>query len=151
MSGGHISDDRDRRLCKTYRESFDKDEFKDSALRKFPDESPHFFGMPPNAEIGSLTTQTDFRFETLMNVQPGVTGGDDGDASMEKSVKKTLDEILTNVSDKFNITELYNRREARAVRLDLSPGVRVDEFIHDRDKAVAHRARHSARWRTDSQ
>jgi dynein heavy chain len=132
MYGGHISDDRDRRLCKTYLESFDKEdfeggelvpgfpaptglstmeEFKDYALREFPDDSPHLFGMHPNAEIGSLTTQTDFMFETLMNVQPRVAGGEEGDASMEKSVKKTLDEVLTNVPDKFNITELYNRVE----------------------------------------
>jgi dynein heavy chain len=76
MYGGHISDDRDRRLCKTYLESFDKDdfegaelvpgfasptgistleEFKEYALREFPDESPYLFSLHPNAEIGSLT------------------------------------------------------------------------------------------------
>jgi dynein heavy chain len=132
MYGGHISDDRDRRLCKTYLESFDKEdfeggelvpgfpattglstmeEFKDYALREFPDESPHLFGMHPDAEIGSLTTQTDFILNTLLNVQPRVAGGEEGDSSMEKSVKKTLDEILQNVPERFNITKLYTRVE----------------------------------------
>jgi dynein heavy chain len=132
MYGGHISDDRDRRLCKTYLESFDKDdfegaelvpgfpsptglstleEFKEYALREFPDESPYLFGLHPNAEIGSLTTQTEFIFSTLMNVQPRVAGAEEGDSSMEKSVKKALDEILTNVPEAFNIQELYNRIE----------------------------------------
>ncbi|KAK8861127.1 hypothetical protein M9Y10_012822 [Tritrichomonas musculus] len=132
MYGGHISDDRDRRLCKTYLESFDKEDFegaelvpgfpsptglntmeeyKEYALREFPDESPYLFGLHPNAEIGSLTTQTEFIFSTLLNVQPRVAGGDEGDSSMEKGVKKTLDEILTNVPEAFNIQELYNRIE----------------------------------------
>jgi dynein heavy chain len=87
------------------------EEFKDYALREFPDESPYLFGMHPNAEIGSLTTQTEFIFHTLLTVQPRVGGSEEGDASMEKSVKKTLDEILQNVPDRFNITELYNRVE----------------------------------------
>jgi dynein heavy chain len=132
MYGGHISDDRDRRLCKTYLESFDKEDFegaelvpgfpaptglssiqdyKDYALREFPDESPYLFGLHPNAEIGSLTTQTDFMFSTLLEVQPRVAGAEEGDSSMEKSVKKALDEILTNVPEAFNIQELYNRIE----------------------------------------
>ena len=132
MYGGHISDDRDRRLCKTYLESFDKEDFeggelvpgfpsptglstmeeyKEYALREFPDESPYLFGLHPNAEIGSLTTQTEFIFSTLLNVQPRVAGGDEGDSSMEKGVKKTLDEILTNIPEAFHIQELYNRVE----------------------------------------
>ncbi|OHS95209.1 Dynein heavy chain family protein [Tritrichomonas foetus] len=132
MYGGHISDDRDRRLCKTYLESFDKDDFegaelvpgfpaptslatmeeyKEYALREFPDESPYIFGMHPNAEIGSLTTQTDFIFNTLLNVQPRVAGSEEGDTSMEKSVKRTLEEIIPNIPEPFNIQELYNRVE----------------------------------------
>ena len=132
MYGGYISDDRDRRLCRTYLESFDKDDFegaelvpgfpaptslntmeeyKEYALREFPDESPHIFGMHSNAEIGSLTTQTEFIFNTLLNVQPRVAGAEEGDTSMEKSVKKTLEEIIPNIPEPFNITELYNRVE----------------------------------------
>jgi dynein heavy chain len=132
MYGGHISDDRDRRLCKTYLESFNKDDFdgaelvpgfasptglntmeeyKEYALREFPEESPHLFGMHPNAEIGSLTTQTEFIFTTLMNVQPRTGGAEEGEAGLEKSVKKTLDEIMQSIPDRFNIQELYNRVE----------------------------------------
>jgi len=132
MYGGHISDDRDRRLCSTYLESFDKDdfegaflvpgfpaptscstmeEFKDYAIREFPDESPYLFGLHPNAEIGSLSTQTEFIFSTMMNVQPRVAGSDEGGSSMEKSVKKNLDLILPMVPDPFNILELYARIE----------------------------------------
>ncbi|KAH0788142.1 Dynein heavy chain family protein [Histomonas meleagridis] len=132
MYGGHISDDRDRRLCRTYLESFDKEDFeggelvpgfnsptglstmeeyKEYAQREFPDESPYLFGLHPNAEIGSLTTQTEFIFNTLLNIQPRAIGSDEGDSSMEKSVKKTLDEIMTSIPMPFNITELYNRIE----------------------------------------
>jgi dynein heavy chain len=132
MYGGHISDDRDRRLCSTYSESFDKEDFegadlvpgfpspnscttfeeyKEYAVREFPDESPYLFGLHPNAEIGSLTTQTNFIFATLLHVQPRIAGSDEGEVSMEKSVKKSLDEILTSVPDPFHISDLYSRIE----------------------------------------
>lgn len=132
MYGGHISDDRDRRLCATYLESFDKEDFegadlvpgfpsptncstwaeyKEYAIREFPEESPYLFGLHPNAEIGSLTTQTEFIFETLLSVQPRSTGGEEGESSMEKAVKKSLDEIMQNIPDPFNMVELYARVE----------------------------------------
>lgn len=132
MYGGHISDDRDRRLCATYLESFDKDDFegadlvpgfpspsncstiaeyKEYAEHDFPDESPYLFGLHPNAEIGSLTTQTDFIFMTLLSVQPRSSGSDQGDITMEKAVQNTLTEINQTIPDPFNMPELYARVE----------------------------------------
>ena len=132
MYGGHISDDRDRRLCATYLESFDKEDFeggelvpgfpaptncstiaeyKEYAQREFPEESPYLFGLHPNAEIGSLTTQTEFIFTTLLGVQPRSSGAEEGGKSMEETVKKTLDEIMPNIPDPFNMAELYGRVE----------------------------------------
>jgi len=132
MYGGQISDDRDRRLCSTYLLSFDKDDFeggeivpglssptncstmeeyKEFALREFPEESPYLFGLHPNAEIGSLTTQTDFIFSTLLSVQPRIAGSEEGDVSLEKSVKKSLDEIMTSIPELFNLPELYSKVE----------------------------------------
>jgi dynein heavy chain len=81
MSGGHINDERDRCLCQTYFESFDKEDLEDAefipgfstqtdlssiqgsknyALRDFPDESLYLFSLHHNAEIGFLTTRTEF-------------------------------------------------------------------------------------------
>jgi len=132
MYGGHISDDRDRRLCATYLESFDKDDFegadlvpgfpspsscstiadyKEYAEREFPDESPYLFGLHPNAEIGSLTTQADFIFSTLLSVQPRISGADTGEITMEKAVQNTLIEITQTIPDPFNMAELYARVE----------------------------------------
>ena len=87
------------------------EEYSQYMEHNFPNESPYLFGLHPNAEIGSLTTQTEFIFTTLLSVQPRTTGGDEGDTSMEKSVKKVLDEIISGIPDMFNITELYSRVE----------------------------------------
>lgn len=132
MYGEQISDDKDRRLCATYLESFDKDdfegadlvpgfpcpsncatwaEFKEYAEHDFPDESPYLFGLHPNAEIGSLTTQTDFIFSTLLSVQPRTSGAEQGEVTMEKAVMNTITEINQTIPDPFNMAELYARVE----------------------------------------
>jgi dynein heavy chain len=78
MYGGHISDNRDRRLCSTYLESFDKEDFKgedlvprfpsptncntieeykEYTLREFSGQSHYLFGLHPNAKFGSIITK----------------------------------------------------------------------------------------------
>ena len=132
MYGGHISDDRDRRLCATYLESFDKEDFegaelvpgfpsptncstlaeyKEYATREFPDESAYLFGLHPNAEIGSLTTQTEFIFSTLLKVQPRSSSKKEGGETPEKAVQNAAEQINNAVPEPFNMTELYGRVE----------------------------------------
>jgi dynein heavy chain len=50
-------------------------------------------------------------FSTLLEVQPRVVGTEKGDLSMDKSVKRALNDILTNIRDPFNIQKLYDRIE----------------------------------------
>jgi dynein heavy chain len=87
--GEYISVNHDSCLCSTYLESFDEVDFKSAdlipgfpsqtncniieeyneyVLRGFTEESPYLFGPHPNAEFGSIITQTNFFFRTLMNV-----------------------------------------------------------------------------------
>jgi len=133
MYGGHISDDRDRRLCSTYLESFSKEdfeggeiipgfacptncstiaEFKEYAEHDFPDESPYLFGLHPNAEIGSLTSQNDSILNTLLSVQPRESSSSDGENSIENQVAKVISEINPHLAQEpFNMEELYTRVE----------------------------------------
>ena len=81
MYGGHITDDWDRRLCKTYLEEFMHPDQLDGELllapgfatppnsdyagyhnyidSNLPPESPHLYGLHPNAEIGFLTATSE--------------------------------------------------------------------------------------------
>jgi dynein heavy chain len=104
MYGGHIVDDWDRKLCKTYLEFYMQDNLLDETelapycegkltckspnpgehqryiehIDAMPGESPMFYGLHPNAEIGFRTTQCNDMFGLLMALQPRDTGGDEG-------------------------------------------------------------------------
>ncbi|XP_064397591.1 dynein beta chain, ciliary-like isoform X3 [Halichondria panicea] len=97
MYGGHITDDWDRRLCKTYLEVFMKPEQLDGELllapgfatppnldyigyhkyisENLPPESPYLYGMHSNAEIGFLTTTSENLFRTVLEMQPRDSSG----------------------------------------------------------------------------
>jgi dynein heavy chain len=103
MYGGHIVDDWDRKLCKTYLEFYMQDNILDETefvpyaegklsckspnpgehqryiehIDAMPGESPMFYGLHPNAEIGFRTTQCNDMFGLLIALQPRDTGGDD--------------------------------------------------------------------------
>merc|ERR1719217_1645716 len=96
MYGGHIVDDWDRKMCGTYLNYFMQDELLDEQemipysdgklswkspgpsthekyiehIETMPAESPGFFGMHPNAEIGFRTTQCHRIFDMLLTLQP---------------------------------------------------------------------------------
>ncbi|XP_075759566.1 dynein axonemal heavy chain 9 isoform X2 [Pelodiscus sinensis] len=136
MYGGHITDDWDRRLCKTYLEEFIKPEmlegefflapgfplpgnmdyngyhqYIDDAL---PAESPYLYGLHPNAEIGFLTQTSEKLFRTVLEMQPRATStGEGAGATREEKVKACLDEILEKLPDEFNIPELMAKVEER--------------------------------------
>ncbi|KAJ6655050.1 hypothetical protein lerEdw1_006103 [Lerista edwardsae] len=136
MYGGHITDDWDRRLCKTYLEEFIKPEmlegefslapgfplpgnmdyngyhqYIDDAL---PAESPYLYGLHPNAEIGFLTQTSEKLFRTVLELQPRDTSvGEGAGATREEKVKALLDDILEKLTDEFNIPELMAKVEER--------------------------------------
>uniref|UniRef100_A0A8C8RQ31 Uncharacterized protein n=1 Tax=Pelusios castaneus TaxID=367368 RepID=A0A8C8RQ31_9SAUR len=136
MYGGHITDDWDRRLCKTYLEEFIKPEMLEGELflapgfplpgnmdyngyhqyidDTLPAESPYLYGLHPNAEIGFLTQTSEKLFRTVLEMQPRDTNtGEGGGATREEKVKALLDEILEKLTDEFNIPELMAKVEER--------------------------------------
>ncbi|OCT60754.1 dynein heavy chain 9, axonemal isoform X2 [Xenopus laevis] len=136
MYGGHITDDWDRRLCRTYLEEFIKPEMLEGALYlapgfplprnmdyngyhqyiddTLPPESPYLYGLHPNAEIGFLTQTSEKLFRTVLEMQPrDSSAGEGGGATREEKVKATLDEILEKLPDEFNIPELMAKVEER--------------------------------------
>ncbi|XP_071672853.1 dynein axonemal heavy chain 9-like isoform X11 [Patagioenas fasciata] len=136
MYGGHITDDWDRRLCKTYLEEFIKPEmlegefllapgfplpgnldyngyhqYIDDAL---PPESPYLYGLHPNAEIGFLTQTSEKLFRTMLEMQPRDTSvGEGGVGTRDETVKALLEEMLEKLMDEFNIAELMAKVEER--------------------------------------
>jgi dynein heavy chain len=138
MYGGHIVDDWDRRMCKTYMMYFMKDELLDEMemipyadgklswmspqpqpheqyikhIETMPSESPLFFGMHPNAEINFRTAQCAKTFELLMTLGAGGSsgGGGDEDAASPMAVAEALcAEILEEVQEKNFATEDVSR------------------------------------------
>ena len=106
MYGGHIVDDWDRKLCKSYLDFFMHDALLDEAefvpfsdklsikspspgphekfiqfVDQFPTETPVMFGLHPNAEIGFRTSQSLGVLGILkkLNMKATSSGGDEGD------------------------------------------------------------------------
>ncbi|XP_009575995.1 PREDICTED: dynein heavy chain 9, axonemal-like, partial [Fulmarus glacialis] len=136
MYGGHITDDWDRRLCKTYLEEFIKPEMLEGELLlapgfplpgnmdyngyhqyiddALPPESPYLYGLHPNAEIGFLTQTSEKLFRIVLEMQSRDTSvGEGGAVTREETVKALLEEMLEKLIDEFNIAELMAKVEER--------------------------------------
>ncbi|KFV50849.1 Dynein heavy chain 9, axonemal, partial [Gavia stellata] len=136
MYGGHITDDWDRRLCKTYLEEFIKPEMLEGELLlapgfplpgnmdyngyhqyiddALPPESPYLYGLHPNAEIGFLTQTSEKLFRIVLEMQPRDTSmGEGGVVTREETVKALLEDMLEKLMDEFNIAELMAKVEDR--------------------------------------
>ncbi|XP_054702769.1 dynein axonemal heavy chain 9 isoform X1 [Grus americana] len=136
MYGGHITDDWDRRLCKSYLEEFIKPEMLEGELLLAPGfplpgnmdyngyhqyiddalplESPYLYGLHPNAEIGFLTQTSEKLFRVVLEMQPRDTSvGEGGVVTREETVKALLEEMLEKLMDEFNIAELMAKVEER--------------------------------------
>ncbi|CAH1795230.1 unnamed protein product [Owenia fusiformis] len=132
MYGGHITDDWDRRLCRTYLEEYMHPDMLDGELylapgfpippnsdykayhnyidECIPPESPYLYGLHPNAEIEFLTTKSDLLFKTVLEMQPrdaAASGG--GGASREEKIKAILDDIVEKMPDEFNMLDIMGK------------------------------------------
>ena len=110
MYGGHITDDWDRRLCRTYLEEYMHPDMLDGELylapgfpvppnsdfkgyhqyidEILPPESPYLYGLHPNAEIDFLTASSEKLFRTVLEMQPRDSGAGAGGVSREEKVTK---------------------------------------------------------------
>ncbi|KAK9702182.1 Dynein heavy chain region D6 P-loop domain [Popillia japonica] len=136
MYGGHITDDWDRRLCRTYLSVYMQPELVEGELYlangflcppntdylgyhryiddRLPPESPYLYGLHPNAEIGFLTNISEALFKTILEMQPRDSGGSTGAGmSREDKVRQTLDDICDKLPMKFNIAEMMAKVEDR--------------------------------------
>ncbi|XP_078394996.1 dynein axonemal heavy chain 11-like [Cetorhinus maximus] len=136
MYGGHITDDWDRRLCRTYLEEFMHPNMLEGELtltpgfiappnldyigyhkyidEMLPPESPVLYGLQSNAEIEFLTVMSDNLFRTLVEMQPRDSSIGEGSAqTTEEKMKNILDDILEKLSEEFNMTEVMAKTAER--------------------------------------
>ncbi|KAK4326145.1 hypothetical protein Pmani_003309 [Petrolisthes manimaculis] len=136
MYGGHITDDWDRVLCRTYLEEFLHPDQLDGELclapgfpsppnldysgyhsyidTCLPSESPHLYGLHPNAEIGFLFMTSEHLFKTVFELQPRDMGSSGGVViTREDKVKQSLDEILEKLPEEFNMADITGKVEER--------------------------------------
>uniref|UniRef100_A0AAR2IKN0 AAA+ ATPase domain-containing protein n=1 Tax=Pygocentrus nattereri TaxID=42514 RepID=A0AAR2IKN0_PYGNA len=129
MYGGHITDEWDRRLCRTYlQELFNPKLFEGELFlcpgfpappdldytgyhsyvdERLPAENPSLYGLHPNAEIEFMTTTSDSLFRTLLELQPRDSGvGEEAAQTSEEKVKGVLEELLEKLPEEYNVTEL---------------------------------------------
>ncbi|XP_011314378.1 dynein beta chain, ciliary-like [Fopius arisanus] len=132
MYGGHITDDWDRRLCRTYLLEYLQPDLIDGDLSiapgflapqnsdyaayhqyvddYLPPESPILYGLHPNAEIGFLTTTSENLFRVVLEMQPRDTGeASGGGFSREDKVKGIIEELVDKLPEEFNIQEFMSK------------------------------------------
>nr|XP_015213314.1 PREDICTED: dynein heavy chain 11, axonemal [Lepisosteus oculatus] len=137
MYGGHITDDWDRRLCRTYLEEFMNPAMLEGGLflcpgfpappnldylgyheyidDSLPPESPALYGLHPNAEIEFLTATSDALLRTLLGLRPpGSADSEVAAPSAEEQVKNTLDGILEQLPEEFNLQEIMQKTPERS-------------------------------------
>ncbi|XP_066519810.1 dynein axonemal heavy chain 11 isoform X1 [Hoplias malabaricus] len=136
MYGGHITDDWDRRLCRTYLEEYMQPNQFDRKLalapgfivpsnldyqgyhnyidEMLPHESPVHYGLHPNAEIEFLTVTSDNLFHTLLELQTRDSSmGEGSSQSTEEKVKTLLDDILEKLPEEYNMSDITSKTAER--------------------------------------
>ncbi|TKS79999.1 Dynein heavy chain 11, axonemal [Collichthys lucidus] len=137
MYGGHITDDWDRRLCRTYLEEYmqpnqfdrklalapgfvvpsnlDYQGYHDFIDEMLPHESPVHYGLHPNAEIEFLTVTSDNLFHTLLELQsPDAVMGEGASQTLEEKVKTILDEVLEKLPEEYNMSDITSKTAERS-------------------------------------
>ncbi|NXJ00450.1 DYH17 protein, partial [Psophia crepitans] len=158
MYGGHITDDWDRRLCRTYLSEYIHEEMLKGEVSlapgflvppnldykgyhayiddSLPPESPYLYGLHPNAEIGFLTVTSDRLFRTVLEMQPKESDAGGG-AGVSREEKAILDEIIERLPEPFSLAEIM----AKAV--DKTPYVVVAFQECERMNTLTHEIRRS--------
>ncbi|CAF3056070.1 unnamed protein product [Rotaria socialis] len=139
MYGGHITDDWDRRLCRSYLETYINPDMFDGELflaplfpippnsdykgyhqyidEYLPAESPSLYGLHSNAEIDFLTTTSEALFKTVLELQPRDAGAGAAEGgsitTREEKIKSVLDDITGRLPDDFNMAELFAKTEEK--------------------------------------
>ena len=143
MYGGHITDNWDIRLCKTYLEelmgpdqlegdfyfapgyavppNMDYKGYHQYIDENLPPESPYLYGLHPNAEIGVLTQTSENLFRTLLEMQPKDNAQNDEEGmSMDEKVKSIIDEITEKLPEEFNLYELNQKAEEKTPYINVA-------------------------------
>ncbi|GAB0094138.1 hypothetical protein DMENIID0001_093740 [Sergentomyia squamirostris] len=131
--GGHITDDWDKRLCKTYLEEFlqpslvehdlefcpgfqvpgnldyhQYHEYIDEHLRS---ESPYMYGLHPNIEIVVEASKADDMFDVLLRLQPHsvMSSSATEGATRQDVVCDIVDDFLDRCHSGFDMEELHGK------------------------------------------
>ncbi|NXX48555.1 DYH17 protein, partial [Tricholaema leucomelas] len=163
MYGGHITDDWDRRLCRTYLSEYIRVEMLDGEVSlapgfltppsldykgyheyiddNLPPESPYLYGLHPNAEIGFLTVTSDRLFRTVLEMQPKESdaGGGSGVSREEQASDSVLDDIIEKLPEPFNMVEIMEKA------MEKTPYVVVAFQECERMNILTHEIRRSLR------
>ncbi|XP_072903303.1 LOW QUALITY PROTEIN: dynein axonemal heavy chain 11 [Hemitrygon akajei] len=137
MYGGHITDDWDRRLCRTYLEEYmqphqfegklalapgfvapsnlDYDGYHRYIDEMLPPESPAHYGLHLNAEIEFLTVTSDDLLHTLLEMQPRDSVTAEGiTQTVEEKVKAILDDIVEKLPEEYNMVDITSKPAERS-------------------------------------
>ncbi|XP_045080653.1 LOW QUALITY PROTEIN: dynein axonemal heavy chain 11-like [Coregonus clupeaformis] len=160
MYGGHITDDWDRRLCRTYLEEYMQPNQFDRKLalapgfvvpsnldyqgyhgyvdEMLPHESPVHYGLHPNAEIEFLTVTSDNLFHTLLELQsPDSVMGEGASQTVEEKVKTILDEVLEKLPEEYNMSDIYEiRRSLKELDLGLKGELAISSEMEQIQSAL---------------
>ncbi|WAR03796.1 DYHC-like protein [Mya arenaria] len=132
MYGGHITDDWDRNLCRTYLQVYMHPDMLEGELylapgfpvpsnmdykgyhnyidECLPPETPYLYGLHPNAEIEFLTNISENLFRIVFEMQPRDSGAAAaGGVTREEKIKGILDEILEKLPEEFNMIEIMGK------------------------------------------
>ncbi|XP_073781562.1 dynein axonemal heavy chain 11 isoform X2 [Danio rerio] len=135
--GGHITDERDRMLCRTYLQEFinpkmfegelflcpgfpappdlDYSEYHRYVDERLPSESPALFRLHPNAEIEFMTATSESLFKTLLELQPrDSTTAEGATQYTEEKVRSVVDELLEKLPEEYNVAELMSKTAQRS-------------------------------------
>lgn len=135
MYGGHITDDWDRRLCRTYLFKFLQPDLIDGDLEfchgfkapsnndfkgyhkyvrdSLPAESPMIYRMHANSEIDFLTTRTNDLLATIFQLRSSEStrSQHNGRPSKEELLRLMIDEYQDKLPDDFSCNEVGDNQE----------------------------------------